>query len=247
MNVHEEYKFYGSYLKLIEEDYYYRKNVENTTILGINTEFNNKLKHAKFRNFVISKLGKNYLTISKLKDIMRSLIIRPQRLLTDNIFFYIGCDMITNTYYICYKELMMIDIDFYKDDKDKSESLKLEDIINIFMKDIEDNPNNCWSLYKTRGGIHAFLLSKKMNYNLKETCEYMLKLGCDFNYVIYTHLRGWSVRLNRKEKEEKMKNELLCQLGNPQNIDKNLERQLNLHNKLIEVFKEDTPSLMYGV
>ena len=134
-----------------------------------------------------------------------------------------------------------------KDNNNKDNNNKLQDIIDMFMKDVESNPNNCWSLYKTRGGIHAFLLSKKMDYTSEETCEYMLSLKSDFNYVIYSHVRGWSVRLNKKEKEEKMNNELLCQLGNPNNIIKDLERQVNLHIKLIEVFKDEIPSLMYGV
>jgi len=277
MSKYEDHKFYGTYLKLIEDNYNYRKNIEMSDKSDI-LEFNKKLRHAKFRNFLISKLGQNYLTIIKLKDVMISLMIKPQRLLTNNLSFYVACDMITNTYYICYKELLMIDIDFYKDNTNKDNNNtnntnntnnntnkgnnnkddnkdnnnkhinnKLQDIIDMFMKDVESNPNNCWSLYKTRGGIHAFLLSKKMDYTSEETCEYMLSLKSDFNYVIYSHLRGWSVRLNKKEKEEKMNNELLCQLGNPNNIIKDLERQVNLHIKLIEVFKDETPSLMYGV
>ena len=37
MTGYEEYKFYLNYIKLIEEeDYYYRKNIQNTVILGIN-------------------------------------------------------------------------------------------------------------------------------------------------------------------------------------------------------------------
>src|SRR5947199_3649942 len=103
----ENFKFYSSYLKLIEDDYEYRQKPL--------TEFCKKLKHAKFRKFIIDKMGMCCVCIKLFSDVMKSLMIRPQILLIDNENFYIACDMMTNTYYICYKELMMIDIDFYKD------------------------------------------------------------------------------------------------------------------------------------
>ena len=279
----ENFKFYNSYLKLIDEDYKYRQQL---SILG------KKLKHSKFRKFIIETIGMNFMSIIKLSDAMRSLMIRPQRLLTDNENFYIACDMMTNTYYICYKELMMIDIDFYKDDtkgntkkdtdatdtinstnstdttkdigltKDdevdtinatdttKDTGLTKDDEVDkikqLFIEDIKEHPNNCWSLYRTRGGVHAFLLSEKMCYNSQSSCEIMLKFRCDFNYIIYSHLRGWSVRLNRKQKETEITNEFLCNIGENKYILKDLSKQLDLHNKLIEVFKNESPSLMYG-
>ena len=232
------FKFYQSYIDLIDKDYIYRKN-------GL-SEFDNTLKQSKFRNYLFTKMGYTYESILKVVNMMRCAIIKPQRLLTDNDNFYLACDMITNTYYICYRELMMIDIDFYKKSITGVEENNLEDIIELFMNDVKDNPDNCWSLYKTRGGIHAFLISKKMSYNSKESVDIMIKLKCDFNYIIYSYLRGWSVRLNRKQKEEKVITDFICQIGNPLKIDRSLVKLVDLHIRLIKVFENEEPSLMYG-
>ena len=246
----ENFKFYNSYIKLIEDDYNYRQ---------INhSEIDKKLKHSNFRKFVINKKGMNYDTILFLLNTLRNAMIRPQRLLTDNNNFYIACDMLTNTYYICYKELMMIDIDFYKDggnigdvdsnigDVDSNIESKINKIAEMFVRDVKSNPGNCWMLYRTRGGIHAFLVSKKMKYSDKSSCEYMIKLKCDFNYVIYSYLRGWCVRLNRKQKDVEIITSFITQIGNPAMIDKGLLKLTELHIKMIKVFKDETPSLMYG-
>ena len=102
-----EYKFYKEYIKLLDDDYNFRK--EKTL-----TEFEKKLRHSKFRKFVLDKIGYTYNAILKIQYIMRSGMLRPQRLIIDSTDFYVACDMLTNTYYICYKYLMMIDVDFYK-------------------------------------------------------------------------------------------------------------------------------------
>jgi len=229
-----EYKFYQSYLKLLEEDYEFRQ----ATL----SDFQKKLRHAKFRKFVIESQGRNYNTILNIRNVMRMGILRPQRLLLDHSNFYMACDMITNTYYLCFKNLMMIDIDFYKE----SGSGK-DEIIKMFEENVNKTPGNVWHLFQTKGGVHAFLVSRSIGYFERESCDMMIELNCDFNYVVYSHLRGWCVRLNRKKKEDSMVNIDLGTIGNSKLISDDLNRLINLHVRMINVFKEEEPCSMYGV
>src|SRR5579863_8787164 len=230
------YKFYQSYVDLLRLDYEFRKN-------GI-PEFDNKLRHSKFREFVVGKCGKSYKTIVKIAPIMRMGMLRPQRLLLDSDNYYLACDMITNTYYLCYKYLMMIDIDFYKQSETPESGAE---VIQKFQNDIRENPQNCWRLYRTKGGIHAFLTSKEAMYSSKESIEVMLKFQGDFNYVIYSYLRGWCVRLNRKQQEEKVVHDHIETIGNSSLEIPELVKLVELHLRFIKIFENEDPSIMYGV
>jgi hypothetical protein len=243
-----DYKFYSTYIGLIDQDFSFRKDRELT-------EFEKKLRHGKFRKYLLDTYGVNFHTIMEMEDIMRSGMLRPQRLITDTPNFYIACDMITNTYYVCYRNLMMIDIDFYKEVKEtevkETEVQVPEDQVTaskkLFLDDVKENPDHCWTLYRSKGGVHAFLNSKSMNYHTKETCELMLKFKADFNYVVYSYIRGWCVRLNKKQKETHVIAEYLDKIGNESKELPELTKLIALHLNLIDVFKNEDPCNMYGV
>jgi len=230
------YKFYAEYIKLLDQDYEFRKEKSLT-------ELEKKLKHTKFRNYYLNEKGFNYESILKIHKIMRSGMLRPQRLIIDSDTFYIACDMLTNTYYICYKEIMMIDIDFYKDSEGKSQEIQLSEAVKLFEQDNLDSGRS-WILYRSKGGIHAFLSSECMEYHTKESCDLMIKLKCDFNYIIYSYLRGWCVRLNRKKTETKLEYTLIKEIGV---CDKENKKMIDMHIKLVDIFKDEYPSNMYGV
>ncbi len=164
---------------------------------------------------------------------MLSNMIRPQRLIFDSDIFYVACDMITNTYYICYKYLLMIDIDFYKNEKNNY--------------DIFDGCNkSCWKLYKSRNGIHAFLVSKKIEYNTDKAITKLLKYGSDFYYTIYCYLRGFCVRLNRKKNEDEITYTFIKYAGNTDLINDKLNKLVNIHIEFIDLFKNDGYSYIRG-
>ena len=85
-----------------------------------------------------------------------------------------------------------------------------------------------------------------MNYKDNSSIQMMLDLDCDFYYVIYSYLRGWSVRLNKKKQET---NDVLygeiTELGYGK-TDPHLYKLTNLHINLVDVFKNVKPNLMYG-
>lgn len=248
-SIKSNYKFYQSYVNLIELDQKLRQNRRD----GLNDDgkelFEDKLSDMNFRNFILEKIGKNKKSIKILAPSLLKSMIRPQRLIMDMDNFYVGCDMMTNTYYICYKNLLMIDIDFYKDNdgiiKDEEKNVDcLENYINNFKNKVEKN--ECWKIYRSRNGIHAFLISESINYHSDKSINIMLNHTCDFYYIIYSYLRGYSVRLNRKKNEEEIKYEFITYIGNKKLINEELDKLVNLHIDLIPIFLNDGYSLMSG-
>jgi hypothetical protein len=148
---------------------------------------------SSLRQYILQNEKNNLPLFEELSIGLKYTICKPQRLLKDTKDYYIACDLITNTYYICYKELMMIDIDGIEEDE-------IVELISIKAKE----ENLIFELYRSRNGFHAFCVNKKMNYEDINDMKLSLELGTDYFYALYTHMRGWSVRLNKKgdEKEE---------------------------------------------
>lgn len=248
-----EYKFYQTYIDLLDEDRNKRETKNKINIFI----FEERLKNHDFRKYVLDKLGKNVRTVKMITPIIIPHMLRPQRLFIDKDDFYVACDMMTNTYYICYKYLMMIDIDFYKLTDIDNEK---DNIITQF----ENDTNNCWKLYSTRNGIHAFLVSKKIDYHSDESIELMLSFTrnihtelkndtineseklCDFYYVLYSYLRGYSVRLNRKKDEEKLEYKFIKYIGNTNKKEDTLDKLTNLHIEYISLFVKHGHSQIAG-
>lgn len=189
------------------------------------------IKFGEFRKFLQNEKVKDPQVVVELSSLIRSHICKPQRLISDNPNYYIAVDLITNTYYICYKELMMIDIDYYK-----------SEVIDI-PKLLDNYKNEFFRIYKSRNGIHIFLTSKKMNYYDSESIAIMLDLECDFYYSVYSYLRGFCVRLNKKKGEDSQLYSLIMTFGEGKE-DKELGKLVDLHIKMVDVFNNVGVSLM---
>lgn len=197
-------------------------------------------KDAQFRRFVIKTKGKNIETIKFLREPLTLSMKKPQQCLYNDKDYYLAIDSYTKTYYVCYRNLMMIDMDFGKDGnfKDKKSYLQfLEEYCNT-------NKNILLDVYQTRNGVHCFVLDKEHSLNSDESLNLMIGLKCDFYYIIYASIRGWSVRVNRKYGDKK--GELYKHLGrigygkaNPY-----LEKLVKLHLGFANLFKEGDISKM---
>lgn len=180
--------FYGTYLKIAAD------NAPD----DIDSETLNLLKDRGFTKYIINNEDP-VISVKILSRIMSHSILKPQRLLVDNDDYYVAIDLFTNTYYICYRDLMMIDIDRYKHiDKDNQDIDILDEIKNKLKKYTEF----FFRIYASRNGYHIFLINKSMDYKSDQSIQLMSDLGCDFYYIVYSYLRGWSVRLNKKKGEE---------------------------------------------
>ena len=73
-----------------------------------------ELKDPKFRSYLIKHLGHTQELVNLLRQGLISTLRKPQRFLLGDENFYVACDLYTNTYYICFKEIMCIDIDIPK-------------------------------------------------------------------------------------------------------------------------------------
>ena len=137
----------------------------------------------------------------------------------------------------------MIDIDFYKNDRTE---IKTEDIINNFKLYCQKYPELKFRLYSSRNGIHGFLISHEGTYATDKFLKMELDLESDFYYVVYSYLRGWSVRLNKKEKDTKdILYEYICDIGEGHEI-QHLTQLVDLHIKLVDVFKNTGKNTMTG-
>jgi len=219
------YQFYASFLNL--------SNIP---------KHEKELSQPSYRQFLIGKVGKTIPLIKTLAPSLQKTVIKPQRLHRDDVNYYIATDMMTNTYYICYRTLLMIDIDYYKHEKQRSK----DELLTMIDNYCDQHKDYRFFIYSTRNGLHVFLVSHHMDYKSVQALQIMIDLDCDFYYVVYSYIRGWSVRLNKKKNEEDDQlYHFITDLGHGK-IDPLLLKLVNLHINLVGVFKDVRPNLMYG-
>ena len=150
---------------------------------------------------------------------------RQQYLIETDNNYYIARDLKTNTVYMCYKNVMMLDFDTIDD-----------------VKFLSDEIEKSFKIYKTNRGYHAFCVSEIFDYRNKETVEYMLKykdLGLDTTYIRYCYIRGFCVRLNKKFNETNKDNYTYVTTTNPELVDKNLNDLVDLHILKCKDYNDD--------
>jgi len=236
-NADETPKFYSTFNSLINSD--------DKSIV--------ELKLASFRKLILDEYGKTIEAVKTLEPGLRQTMKKPQRLLFDDDDYYVAIDMFTNTYYICYRELLMVDIDFYKEKsqqaaKPESERKEqLEMILKRFQEYCTRDPTLLFRLYSSRNGVHGFLISRRCSYKSDESMQLMIDLKCDFYYVIYSYIRGWSVRLNKKESDlDPVLYKHICDVGTGV-PDIHLLKLVDLHLRLVTVFKDVDNNSMAGL
>jgi len=210
-----------------------------------NDETNVKFANKDFRKYISEHERDNMELFQELSKTLTKYMLKPQQLIHDAEDYYIAQDMLTNTFYVCYKTLMMIDIDFYKEEMEETD--KIQAILNRVKDYVQKSKVELnFMIYTTRNGIHLFLVNRKSNYKDLNDIKIMLDLNCDYYYSVYCYIRGWSVRLNKKKKENNVLYTYIGDVGNTNKKDKHLLKLVNLHINLLEVFKNEDESLMYG-
>ncbi len=163
------------------------------------------------------------------EDSLLKYIKKPQILHEDNTDHYIATDYFTDIKYICFKNMMVLDIDFYKNTNLISSINKLIDITNI-LTDL------CFDIYSSRNGLHVFCTSRLFDYKDKETKKLMMMLNCDHNYILLSNVRGWCVRLNEKDSikyTDKMY-KFLITIGNKKKVIKRNKFLIKKHLNVID-------------
>lgn len=152
-------------------------------------------------------------------------IKREQYLIKTTPDYYISRDSKTNTVYMCYKNVLMLDFDD-----------TTEEQLNVLNME-----EKSFKIYSTNKGYHAFCISKKFEYRSKETLEFMLKfkdMGVDVDYIRFCYLRGFCVRLNKKFNQTK-DNYKFLKITKPELTNKELEDLVDKHFFECENYKDD--------
>jgi acetyltransferase-like isoleucine patch superfamily enzyme len=184
------------------------------------------------------KYQKNIDTLTLFKVPFTKLIVKEQYVIKNEDDYYIARDILTNTNYMCFKNLMMIDIDIQK----INDNVIVTDdfIINHFGQ----LKNLTFDIYKTSNGYHVFCVSDTFDYTNLDTIKFMLDHYGDFYYCLYAHIRGWCVRLNRKMEEFIQGNsqiyKYISRVGNKP-VNNRLLHLINLHYTLSKKYSKSTP------
>ena len=94
-----------------------------------------------------------------------------------------------------------------------------------------------------RNGLHLFAVHETFDYQDDETLQLMIDLHCDFYYIIYSSLRGWSVRLNKKMGEQEEMYEFIENIGKGRE-DIQLGKLVELHKLFSNLFADRDICLM---
>ena len=157
--------------------------------------------------------------VELMRDQLAEHVVRPQILIKDARDYYIAKDTLKKTEYICFKNLMMLDIDF------KDSYMFTDTFIKNYFNSID---NMCFVIHKSKNGYHVFVVSKKFDYTSRESVRFMLENFCDFYYCCFSYIRGYSVRLSPKEGEERPIYTSLGLFGNLSLLDRNLLKLVSL-------------------
>jgi hypothetical protein len=142
-------------------------------------------------NIKIENVSKSIEGIIKISPTLMQNMKKPQELIEATDDYYIATDFFSDYKYICFRELMMIDIDV------KNYFITEEFVINNF----SEYTDYCFSIYKSRNGFHVFCISRGFKHRSKEFIKFMLENLCDYYYCAFSYIRGCSVRLSKKEDE----------------------------------------------
>lgn len=179
------------------------------------------------RAFNFNILPKTPDTVKKIAPFLLQSMKKEQILIKAKKDYYIAKDTIDNVIYICYKNLLIIDLD----NPEKSEL----EIIEHF-KQFKDHS---FSIYSSRNGYHVFCVSHKFEYRNLDTVKFMIDNFCDFYYSVHSYIRGFCVRLNRKFTEEKGEIYKFICTTNENLADSHLLELTNKHYKLSKKYSKD--------
>ena len=171
------------------------------------------------------KLNNNYkLLLIELKKKIKNTTV--YKIIESTDTYVIGYQPNTTMYFICYKNLLMLDYDI----NNVNYKCKLQNIYDFCDK----NKNHKFRLVKSENVYHLFLTSHIMKYNNTDSIELSIKLHSDPLYILTSYIRGYAVRLNNKN----IDNEYIeiGTIGTGKEIP-GLLKEYNLHLKLHKIYK----------
>jgi hypothetical protein len=206
----------------------------------LNTLYNEIKYHVNFK-FNFDLLPKCSDTVEKIVPHLLQRMKKEQELIETTEDYYVARDLVDNTIYICFKELMVIDIDI---DQGSDEQFDVDKIIKHFSEIKEMS----FRIYGRKDELnnfcayHVVCTNKKVGFRNKETISFMIANFCDFYYTIHSYIRGFCVRLNNKFNTPNQYEYAgrVSEQGtiNKENEDQDLVKLVELHESLIEFYSK---------
>ena len=175
-----------------------------------------------FKDINLDSLPKNCDTVISIAPLMISGVKREQVLIDTHQDYYIARDTKTNTIYMCFRNILVIDIDEPID-------------IQHFNK----YKDYAFRIYKTQSGYHVFCISDYFEYRSEFSVKFMLQNFADFYYSVFSYIRGYSVRLNPKFNEHYPIYSDLGVFGDPDIINSNIDELVKKHYSLCDNYKDN--------
>lgn len=215
--------FFNYYINTIKyENYIIYKKYENIFFKNylINTFYNDI-------DLLDNDIDKKNLLL-KISEYLLIFLFKPQRLILDNVNYYIAIDIRTNTKYICYRDFCILDFDLNKN------NYNCKNDILLYLKNNDILNNIPYILTETNNGYHVYLIDKPRIFNDYETWDFINKFNSDNNYKLYCFIRGFSIRLNKKNEQEKIVNSVKIINNKKQKINNYLYNLFLLNLKHID-------------
>jgi len=100
--------------------------------------------------------------------------------------YAIGVHLQECCYFIAYRDLLVIDYDYSR--------------LGLLARFVRTHADYTFRIVKTNKGYHAFLTSKSVDH--KTGINLLIYLAADPMHIVGTYFRGYSVRINKKKKDE---------------------------------------------
>lgn len=177
-------------------------------------------------NTNLDLLPKTAESVVMIAPLLLSKVKRSQTLIDSTEDYYVARDNATGTIYMCYRDVLMIDMD---------SDMSAEEVLAHF----SEIPGYAFKIFQSARGFHVFCISQRFDYRQPMTIQFMLSHFADFYYTVYVYIRGFSVRLNPKfndsTKQPIYKD--IGVVGNQELIKRELLTLVDHHTKLCKKFK----------
>ncbi|NBO99450.1 MAG: hypothetical protein EBU90_04885 [Proteobacteria bacterium] len=210
--------FHHSFLSILRETdplFERCKQLEQTNTQLFNTNFD-----------MLPKTAESVIEIAPL--LLRK-VKRAQTLIDSTADYYVASDNATSTVYMCYRDVLMIDIDL------KHQELEAAEVLDYF----DNIPNYAFKIFQSARGFHVFCISQRFHYRDPLVIQFMLSHFADFYYTVYAYIRGFSVRLNPKFNDgtDRPIYQELGTVGDRELIDKDVLALVDRHIELCKRYK----------
>lgn len=195
-----------------------------------------RFRNRQFCQYLIDKHGFTNEIVAELAPILTESVCKPQMLIEDHEDSYVAVDMRTNTLYMCSRDLLMADVDL-KDDE------TVDDALERAQQFCNERPTALLRVFRTRKGLHIFRVDAACPHTTDTAIKDLICLGGDPYHIIYSKIRGFSVRLNRKENDVDPLYTELDTIGTGK-ADDCLSELVDLHLILVDHYADFGESLM---